>query len=227
VCDLAKKIEAGDDLKPFLSDRIERFGYVRPKANDNNKPRGLEWGDKDYALNAFETHHLHLTPRGSKELLYVIFYRDSALLVMVGNHKSFDDGTLAQAIAEARVGTWHEIEGVLGPVLPRTMSEQNKLQRRGLSTAFQVDEHMVMGALLSTAGTSPLHTMHTDRLIEFMIRLDPQLDVPGFGRERLERNGWAYPAEPAFDWVMQYCDLWLIETTTATGFKFKELDWRR
>jgi hypothetical protein len=28
---LAKKIEAGDDLMPFLSEDIDRFGYVRPK----------------------------------------------------------------------------------------------------------------------------------------------------------------------------------------------------
>jgi hypothetical protein len=62
--DLVKKIQAGDDLKPFLSDRIDRLGYVRPKARDNKKPRSVvEWGDKDYALNAFEAHHLHLRPR--------------------------------------------------------------------------------------------------------------------------------------------------------------------
>lgn len=67
---------------------------------------------------------------------------------MVGGHKSFDDGTLAQAVAETRVGTPCEVKGVLGPALPRTMSEQNKLQRRGLS-AFQVEGKMVMGALLS------------------------------------------------------------------------------
>lgn len=60
VRDLAEKIEAGHDLKPFLSDRIDRFGYVRPKAPRNEKPSGLEWGDKDYALNAFET---PLTPK--------------------------------------------------------------------------------------------------------------------------------------------------------------------
>jgi hypothetical protein len=225
VHDLAKKIEAGDDLKPFLSDRIDRFGYVRPKAHENNKPPGLEWGDKDYALNAFETHHLHLTSKGTKELLYVSFSRDEAFLVMVGDHKSFDDGTLAQAIAEARVGTWQEIDDVLGPALPRTMSEQNQLQRRGFSTAFQVGEKMVMGALLSTAGTSPLHNMHAARMINCMISVDPQLDTPGFGRERFEEHGWAYPATPAFDWTMRYCDLWLVETTTSTGFL--KVKWRR
>jgi hypothetical protein len=222
---LAKKIEAGDDLKDFLSDRIHRFGYVRPMAHENNRPRGVEWGDKDYALNAFETHHLHLTSKGTKELLYVSFSRDAAFLVMVGDHKSFDDGTLAQAIAEARVGTLHEIEGVLGPVSQRTMREQNQFQRRGLSTAFQVGEQMVMGALLTTAGTSPMHNIHAARVINCMVRLDPQLDTTDFGREWFEQNSLSYPATPSFDWVMQYCDLYLIETTTHTGFPV--VKWRR
>ena len=117
--DLIKKIERGDNLTPFLSDRIHHFGYVRPTALQNKKRRGLvEWEDKDYALNAFETHHLHLSPKGTKELLYVIFSRDLAFLVMVGDHKSFDDGTLAEAIADAKVGTSHELKGLLGPMLP-------------------------------------------------------------------------------------------------------------
>jgi hypothetical protein len=192
--DLAKKIEAGDDLTPLLSKRINRFGYVRPKAHKKNKPPGIEWEDKDYALNAFETHHLHLTSKGTKELLYVIFSRDAAFLVMVGDHKSFDDNTLAQAIAEARVGTRHEIKSVLGPGSRRTMREQNELQRRGLSTVFQVGEQTVMGALLTIAGTSPLLNMHAARVIKCMITLDPQLDDPGFGREWFERNGRDYPA---------------------------------
>ena len=217
VCDLAEKIDT-----PFLSDRIDR-GYVRPK------PRGIEWadndGDKDYYLNAFETHHLHLSPKGTKELLHVSFRRDDAFLIMVGDHKSFDDGTLAQAVAEARVGTPDEFKGILGPALPRTMSQQNQLQRRGLSTAFPVGEHMVMGALLSAAGTSPLHTMYADRVIDRMVTTDPQLDAPGFGRELFERDGWAYPATPAFDWAMRYCDLYLTEATTST--EFLRVDWKR
>jgi hypothetical protein len=226
VRDLAQMIAAGDDLTPFLSDDIYRSGYVRPKAQDSDKPRGVvEWEDKDYALNAFETHHLHLTPKGTKELLYVIFSRDGAFLVMVGDHKSFDDGILDRAIAQLRVGTPLKIEGVLGPARTRSMSEQHGLQRHGFSTAFQIGEQMVMGALLSMDGMTPLHTMYADRVIDCIIRLDPQLDVPGFCREWFEQNGRAYPATPAFDWAMRYCDLCLIETTTSVAFPM--VKWRR
>jgi hypothetical protein len=107
------------------------------------------------------------------------------------------------------------------------MREHNQLQRRGMSTTFQVGEQMVMGAFLSGDGMSPLYTEHADRIIDYMITLDPQLDAPGFGREWFEQNGWAYPAAPAFDWAMRYCDLCLIETTTSVGFTFTRVKWRR
>jgi hypothetical protein len=176
-------------------------------------------------LNAFETHHLHLRAKGSRELLYVTFSRNDAFLVMLGDHKSFDDGTLAQAVAESRVGTAHELKGILGPASPRSIREQNKLQRYGFSTAYPVGGRTVLGALLSTAGTSPLHTRHAARIIDKINKLEPQLDEPGFGREWFQRNGRAYPAKPTFEWVMQYCDLCLIETTTGVGFPM--VKWRR
>lgn len=225
VYDLVKKIEAGDDLTPFLSDDIHRLGYVPPQPRKHGKRRGVEWDDKDYALNAFETHHLHLRAKGSRELLYVIFSRDDAFFVMLGDHKSFDDGTLAQAVAESRVGTSHELKGILGPEHPRPMHEQNTLQRYGHTTAYQVDGRIVLGAFLSTAGTSPLHTRHADRIVLKIKELEPQLGEAGFGRESFQRNGKPYPAAPNFEWVMQHCDLCLVETTTRVGFPM--LTWRR
>ena len=142
----------------------------------NSKRRGVEWRDKDYALNAYETHHLHLRTKGSRELPYVSFSRDDAFFVMLGDHKSFDDGTLAQAIAECRVGTLYEWKGVLGPKHARSMREQNKLQRYGMTTLYQVDGHTVLGALLSSAGTSVLYTRHASRMMRTISEWEPQIE---------------------------------------------------
>jgi hypothetical protein len=90
VYGLAKKVEAGEDLTPVLSDRISRFGYVS-RAPKKSRARGIEWGDKDDALNAFDTHHLHLECNSTRTLLYVCFSRNDAFFVMVGDHNSFDD----------------------------------------------------------------------------------------------------------------------------------------
>lgn len=224
VLHLVKKIEAGDDLTPFLSDRIRRFGYV-PAKDENAKPRGIEWGDKDFALNVFGAHHLHLRAKGSRELLYVVFSRNEAILVMVGDHKSFGDGSLARAVSESRLRTSYELKGILGPRHPRARHEQNKLPWYGFATADEVDGHMVLSANPSRAGTSPLHTGHADRVERMILRLEPQLDESGFGREAFERSGRPYPAAPNFEWVMQHCDLCLDETTTRT--RFSMLTWRR
>jgi hypothetical protein len=224
VYELAKKIEEGDDLTPYLSDRI-RFGYM-PSKRKNTKRRVVEWGeDKDYILNAFGTHHLHLRPQGSREVLYVIFSRNEAFFVMLGDHKSFDDGTLAGAVTESRVGTALEFKGILGPTNPFTMAQQNHFQRRGFATQYQVGSRTVLGALLSAAGTSPLHTRHADRMIITIKELEPQLDEPGFGREAFEQHGRQYPAAPNFEWIMHYCDLYLVETTTRTVLR--SVEWRR
>ncbi|MDA9532818.1 hypothetical protein [Bradyrhizobium sp. CCBAU 25338] len=214
---MAAEIETGNDMRPYLSDQLN-YGYVRAKDQ-------TLWGNKDYVLNAYEMHHLHLSPSGTKELLYVSFSRVDAFFLMVGDHKSFDDGTLAQAVADARVGTSYELKGILGSRQPETMSEHNRRQRRGLSTAFQVGDQVVMGALLSSAGTSPLHTMHADRITEAMQQLDVQIDEPQFGRDWFEQNGKSYPATPTFKWAIQYCDLYLVETTTSVGFPI--VKWRR
>ncbi len=210
VLALVRKVEAGDDLKPFLSDRVDRFGYAGQHRN--------KWHDKDYALNAYDTHHLHLEPSGTTELLYVSFSRDEVFLVMVGDHRSFDDGTLGQAIAEARVGTSHEFKGILGLKHQRTMIEQNQIQRRGFTTCSEINGRFVVGAMLTATGASYVHSRHADRMILRIEQLDPQLDQPGFGREWFERNATTYPATPAFEWVVHYCDLYLVETTTSIGF---------
>jgi hypothetical protein len=225
ICDLAEKIKAGQDLTPFLSDRVHRYGYVGLKTGKGKKPRGPEWDDKDYALNAYETHHLHLDTKGSEELLYVTFSRDRALFVMLGYHASFDDGTLAQAVAEMRVGTLFEFKGVLGPALPRPPGEQNRTQRRGYSTVFEAKGQTVLGATLKKDGIALLHALHVGRMLDRLRHMDSQLDIPGFARERFERKGWDYPTAPAFEWGMRYCDLFIVETSTGTAFI--EEQWRR
>jgi hypothetical protein len=219
VYQLAKKIEAGDNLTPFLSDRIARRGYMP------SKPKGIEWKDKDNALNAFDTHHLHLKPTRTKALLYVCFSRDDAFLVMLGDHKSFDDGTLAQAIAECRVGTVFEFKGVLGSARQHTVGEQNRLQWYGFSTTYQVGEHTVIGPMVTKAGTAVLHTLHAIRIVKAIKKREPQLDEPSYYRELFKQCSTRCPPAPVFEWMMQHCDLCPVETSTRVSFPM--LKWRR
>jgi hypothetical protein len=67
------------------------------------------WDDKDFALNAYEAHHLHfkkMDARGrrshSNDLLYVKVLRDTACVLMLGEHRSFHNGTLEEAVLQMR-----------------------------------------------------------------------------------------------------------------------------
>jgi hypothetical protein len=100
-----------------------------------------------------------------------------------------------------------------GSTLVAFMNEYNQLQRRGLSTFFPVGGRAVMGATLSAAGTSWLHTRHAQRMLKVIQKLDPQIDEPRFGCDWFEQSGKTYPASPIFEWAMNHCDLCLIETT--------------
>lgn len=222
---LAAEIEAGNDLMPFLSDKVHKCGYVSAK-QEGRRSRGVEWADKDYALNAFEMHHLHLSRSGSERLLYVSFSRTDAFFLMVGDHKSFDDGSLARAVAESRVGTSYELKGAIAPREQPTMGEQNQIQRRGYTTFYPTSEGgSVVGATLSAAGTSPLHSVQTKRVIRTIERLEADIDKPSFGREWFEKSERTYPDLPDFEWAMDHCDLCLLENKALV--KIPLVLWRR
>jgi hypothetical protein len=225
------RIAAGEDLTPFLSKDIARYGYVRPKIGNDGKRRGVEWRDKDYALNAYGVHHLHLSDRirrngwsrRTEELLYISFDRESAFLVMVGDHDSFDDGSLAEAVAEMRAASGEEIKGISGTEY--TSAERNVLQRHGFATVAQVGDKVVLGAVLSSAGTSFFHTRHADRILLTIAANELLLDQEQYVRPWFESAGRGYPAAPEFLWMLDYCDLCVLEKTTGTAFRL--LEWCR
>lgn len=107
----------------------------------------------------------------------------------------------------------------------RPMGEYNQLQRRGFSTFFPVGGQAVMGATLSSSGTSLLHARHAQRMLRVIQKLDPQIDTPRFGHEWFEQSCKNYPTSPVFEWAMDHCDLCLIKNTALV--KIKLVEWRR
>jgi len=88
VAVLEAKIRRGEDLSEHLAPSLGRYRYT----SDNHR----RWEpERDLALNAFGTYHLHLRPNGGDSLMFVAFSRDEARMVMVGDHRSFDDGSLS------------------------------------------------------------------------------------------------------------------------------------
>ena len=133
LASLEARIRSGEDLTPHLSNLVQKRGFVPARFRKGGRVKSPEWEDKDYALNAYDAHHLHIAPNGKgDELLYGCFRRDAALLLIVGDHNSFDDGSLAAAVSEARADAGHLVlKGILGPATPYTPKERNELARTG------------------------------------------------------------------------------------------------
>jgi hypothetical protein len=231
---LTPRIISGEDLRPFLSENIATDGYVQPDRIKPRKRGSLDWFDKDYALNAHDTHHLHLSDsirsdgwsRRTKELLFVSFTRDEAFFVMVGDHKSFDDGSLALAVAEIRAAAGGGLRGILGTTSEAYTPEQrNRLQRRGMTATIRVGSEIVPSALMLANGIGLRQSQYCDRMLDELERHELLLDDPSYVQRWFERAQRPAPPEPRFFWRMEDCDLCLAEATSAIGIRV--LDWYR
>lgn len=125
LADLAGKIRRGDDLGSHLPPSFAKAGY-------RQKGRGPRWEhQRDMALNAFGLHHLHVRlGKGSDHLAFVSFDRASAMFIMLGDHNSFDDGSLAEAVANYQVQTGREVKNAKPSETAPSPADQMRLARR-------------------------------------------------------------------------------------------------
>ena len=177
VHDLADNIRRGEDLTPYLSDRAEKEGYAPKRA----ARKGPDWAAKDFALNSWGVHHVHLKPSGSRELLYALFSRESALALMLGDHKSFDDGSLERSVAEARAASG---QFVLKDVTPFEYPDidRTKLARRGVNTISAAGDQAVMGVFLASDGSSVWNGQFMRKIVHTLQQYELNLDKPGWLR---------------------------------------------
>ncbi len=211
VMALERVVSQGEPLAPFLSSRTAVQGYA-PKRERNG--RGIPWADKDFALNVWGAHHLHLGSPGagdrarrSSDLLYVCFTRGEAVFLHVGDHKSFDNGSLEAAISAHTASEGRlVIKGVVGLSHNYSPQERAQLARHGVMTLAQVGDQFVISGSASTAGSSVNATRLASRIEEALQGMDPRLDDPGFLTKVVEET-----RRPASDeewrWVMHHCDL--------------------
>ncbi len=220
-------VRAGGDLTPYLSSRVFTDGYSAPRQANNRKK--LDWSGKDFALNAYGIHHLHFIPSSGKtrgaepgrhgHLLYVDFQRHEATFLMVGDHKSFDDGTLHNAVIEARAtsGAW-ELRGIRPSRNPDDHKDQFRLARHGLTTTDVRDGRVFVGAFLGGAGNSPHNTRHADRIMLTLADAEPRLDLGTFQQQLFAQAGRPAPNAPIFEWHVEYTELSVIEHTSQIKF---------
>lgn len=225
VLEISKKVEAGADLTGHLSSLVDFRGYSPSRYDAQGQLITSKWRDKDFALNAYNVHHLHFVerPARTKELLFVEFTRDVAVFVMVGDHDSFDGEDLEQRILEARARNGHELKGILGPASGGfTAAERNELARAGISTLASVGGKVVMGATISTAGTSDYTSLHAGRVLRALGQLDLKLDDSQWVSELYNGGKVPEPDTPKLEWLLSSTNLVLIDRASRSAFPIVE-----
>lgn len=218
---MARLVEDGADLTPYLSSRALRPG---------EHPREAQH-DGDFGLAAYDVHHLHfdpIDPAGPRKIrqqdkedamLFATFGRDSAAFIMVGSHKAFHDGTLEAAVVQARADAGHMVlRGVKGE-RGLTALQRTRMGLRGLNTTADIGGRAIMSSMVMGNGGS----MRTLRMADFAASMiqdfDPMLDDIPRAKQVL---GDRVPDDPDFLWRFDHTRLMLVERTGGTSFDFKD-----
>ena len=216
--ELTEKIKNGDDLSPYLSSRTKySLGSNKPKTK--GKPWADNGGTYDLFLNGYGIHHLHLTPLtkhgnrhgNSDTLLFVGFTLKQAILVLLGTHKSFNDGTLLDSAAQLQEAKGITLNGVLPPREAPSINDQQRLLRAGLSISQQTESGNVTPAFLASAGNGSLQTMHASKICGCIGKIEKILSAEN-GIDKLnEEYGYNVPQNADLQYQFDHCHFALFD----------------
>jgi hypothetical protein len=111
IDNIRNEFEAGRDI----NDRLSKLAHKRAYSGSPPRPAALPradwlkafWRDKDRTQVTLDVHHLHMGQRDSNgivattgPLLFVGIMPDTAVFLTIGDHKSFDDGTISKLMTD-------------------------------------------------------------------------------------------------------------------------------
>jgi hypothetical protein len=227
IQNIVSDLTAGNDINKRISHSARIHGYISESYSKSNKKK--KWLERDLYLNGHDVHHVHLGEKPSKRsdnLLFFTVGREIATLVMVGTHKSFDDGALAQRVAEIRSDKL-ELTGISVPIHTTSVENRAILERAGFATTYQVDEKTVIGARQMSDGSSLSHVIFAEKLCKVIRHYESELDNENTIRLWFEGAKLDVPNEPSFVWRMQGCDLNILEQQSKICITPTEGKWCR
>jgi hypothetical protein len=110
IADIRREFETGQDMNCRLSDLAHKRTYSGSPPQPASMPREqwlkAFWRDKDRTRVTLDAHHLHMGQRNLQgtvgrtgPLLFVGITTDTAVFLTIGDHNSFDDGTISMLMA--------------------------------------------------------------------------------------------------------------------------------
>jgi hypothetical protein len=195
LAELVRKMQAGEDLTPHLSERVET-AFISEQQRPS-LPEGQRDNDHDRMLAAWGIHHLHLSSapgpgrfnaRGG-DLLYAMFQPDDAYLLGFYNHSDWSRRELV-AVAVSNwpdAGLFPRANYVLGTTAQFTDDDRRALRRAGINDFVEVNGAVYGPGGIGTtaAGTSMAADRRAMAYMEGLRQLREDLDhrLVAFGRE--------------------------------------------
>ena len=197
-----KTVEVGADLRPYLSKRVNREGYVMDA--DPERTNTATWEDKDFLLNVMGFHHFHLGIRQqasglmdrTDEVIFAHVSRDTFKVLGLFDHTVFD-WTVDDEMAPEREKLWsiHDVYQA-APAGPRGIS------MGGLG-----------GLGITMDGTPTIVTMVAMNQIRLIREIDPRLDEPQYVEEKFAEFPVTGKIKPA--WHYSHLDFGLLNEATG------------
>ncbi len=198
---LLKKVEAGDDLTPHLSDLVMRKGVVLPGANPADRGK-----DIDAVLTRHGLHHFHVgfvgpsNPKGrSGPLIFAEVLDKEFRIIAISDHGAFKQGS-AEQLRFSRICYAY----VAKDVPP--------------GQAFMANPVM-------SSGHSMTVTLFAAQCEDQIERLDPQLDDPAFidrlyNDQPTSRDGKSIvrPSKPSLLWHFDDLKFGILDRRTKVFF---------
>jgi hypothetical protein len=206
-------VAEGRDLSPHLHDAAFECGYAIKGSQD-------KWNkSKDFALNAYMAHHLHISSKirangrtkRSKELLFIRFWNNNAVFMLLGDHKSFDNGEIGDKAARLNLEVGFTLNGMTISGTQRPRNELTKLARYGISTFTSISDIVVPDANIMTDGTSFFIRRHSDLFVAATFEVNEKLEDRSVYEKWYENHPHLLPEEPDFQFFNDYTSLVVIE----------------
>ena len=210
IVTLEGKILRGQNLDPHLSPNIGRNGFVQDGRRRRWEPV------RDITLNAFGTHHLHLIPGGSNALVFIAFSKIEARFIMVGDHRSFDDGSLANAVAHFHVEIGATSAALQPPANPTTPRDQMRLARHGTSSLGTAAGKVTVGPSIMSNGDAFRTRRYADHLMDRVETINPLLDDRAWMERAMPEAIRHFGETVDLSWEMYDTDLTLFENVSGT-----------
>lgn len=214
LAELIGKMEAGEDLTPHLSTRVD-FDFISSQERQGLHPAQRD-ADHDRMLAAWGIHHLHLSNepgpgtfnKRSSDLLYAMFRADDAYLLGIYTHSDWT----RRELVEVAVTNWPDAglfvrsNYALGVTTHFTDEDRRKLRASGVNDFVEVDGVVWMPASIgmTAAGTSMTATHRAMAYMEELRRLREHIDTSliDWGKQLDQAAGNPVPGP----WTVQMTD---------------------